>query len=66
MNLRHCHHCGERKPAEAFGVEPLYCRACVAEYHRERRAKYRRLQELAELPKEIARARSKTRESANS
>lgn len=43
MNLRLCHHCGERKPNEAFGVEPLYCRACVATYHRERRARYREL-----------------------
>jgi hypothetical protein len=43
MNLRLCHHCGERKPNEAFGVEPLYCRACVAAYHRERRARYREI-----------------------
>ncbi len=43
MNLRLCHHCGERKPDEAFGVEPLYCRACLATYQRERRARYREL-----------------------
>lgn len=38
--MRVCGHCGERKPPSEFGVAP-YCRQCVREYHRARRAAQR-------------------------
>ena len=32
-----CNGCGERKPPEAFGSRPGWCRVCVAAYARARR-----------------------------
>jgi predicted nucleic acid-binding Zn ribbon protein len=37
LPLRHCGHCGEDKPPSEYGTSP-YCRACVREITRNRRA----------------------------
>ena len=59
QQLRHCNHCGQNKPLDAFGTAP-YCKECWNAYMRKRNADAKRV--AADRPeREVPSARDKVR-----